>query len=341
MAHEIETAVFSVREGAGWTGLGQAIPADMATNPRAIAEICRATYEVKKEDLFLRNPVTKQEERVPDHQALIRSDTGEVLHVASRNRYHVSNRQPVEIFEAFRDELAKEHLEISHAAVLRGGRLIAVSALLTDDAVTPSDGHKVCNYVTLSTGYDGSHGTSATLNSIRVVCANTWRANLESAKAAGKAKSISAATRMAETTLPELVANIDLIVSEQRRTYDALANAKLDPAEVLRLFADTCGIIVEDLGRTDKEGKPVVSTKARNMLDALRASYTNAPGAVQGTAWGAFQAVTHFASHVRTVRDTAGDGSNAARVNSNLFGDSARMKAVALDRLTRQYAMAA
>jgi phage/plasmid-like protein (TIGR03299 family) len=338
MAHEIESAVFSAREGAGWTGLGQEIDAGIAHDPRAIAARCNALYTVEKRNVIIEGT----SHVLADYQALTRSDTGEVLHVASRNRYHVNNRQPVEIFEAFRDQLAAENMEISHAAVLRGGRIIAVSALLTDSAVTPVDGHKVCNYVTLSTGYDGSHGTAATVDSMRVVCANTWRANLASAKRNGKARSISAATRIEDTTLADIVSNVDAIIADQKRTYDALANARMSDADVLRLFADVCGINVEDLSKTDsKTGKPVVSTKARNMLDALRASYVHAPGAQTGTAWGAFNAVTHFASHVRTVRDTSGDGEQAARANSNLFGDSAAMKSKALARLTEQYAIAA
>ncbi|MGP1609542.1 MAG: DUF932 domain-containing protein [Burkholderiales bacterium] len=338
MSHEIETAAFSSREGAGWTGLGQEIPADAAKDPRRIAEICKALFEVQKRNVIIEGT----DFVLPDHQALVRSDTGAVLHVASRSRYHVENRQPVEIFEAFRDELAAENLEISHAAVLKGGKLIAVSALLTGADVTPADGHVVNNYVTLSTGYDGAHGTGATLSSVRVVCANTWRYNMDDAKDKGRARLISAATRLQSDTLRNIVGNCDEIISQQKRTYDALANASITDADVLRLFADVCGITVEDLGRTDaRTGKPVVSSKARNMLDALRASYVNAPGAQPGTAWGALQAVTHFASHVRTVRDTAGDGEHGARTASNLFGDSASMKAGALARLTAQYAVAA
>jgi phage/plasmid-like protein (TIGR03299 family) len=337
MSHEIETAVFSQRDGAGWTGLGQSIPAIHANDPAKIAALCNAEYRVEKRNVMIEGTKTV----LDDYQALVRTDTDEVLHVASRSRYHLDNRQPIEIFEAFRDQLAAEKLEISHAAVLKGGRLIAVSARLRDATVRPADGHDVKNYVTLSTGYDGIHGTAATVDSLRVVCANTWRANLDSAKASGKHKTIRASSRIETGTLASIVANIDSIVTEQRRTYDVLANARMSDAEVLRLFADVCQITVEDLAKTDSKGKPVVSTKARNMLDALRASYVSAPGASQGTAWGVFQAVTHFASHVRTVRDTSNDGDMATRVASNLFGDSARMKTAALRALSEQYAVAA
>jgi phage/plasmid-like protein (TIGR03299 family) len=337
MSHEIESAVYSQREGAGWTGLGQTIPATAAHDPAAIAALCNAEYRVEKRNVCIEGST----KALQGYQALVRTDTDEVLHVASRSRYHLDNRQPVEIFEAFRDQLAQERLEISHAAVLKGGRLIAVSALLTDATITPNDGHAVRNYVTLSTGYDGIHGTAATVDSERVVCANTWRANLRNAMDSGKIRAIRASTRLEHGTLADIVGNIDSIISAQKRSYDVLANARMDAAEVLRLFADVCKITVSDLDKTGADGKPLVSNKARNMLDALRASYVNAPGASQGTAWGAFQAVTHFATHVRTVRDTAQDGVNATRVAANLFGDSARMKSEALASLMDRYAVAA
>lgn len=339
MAHEIETAVFSQAEGAGWTNLGQVIPANIARDPRKIAEICNALYNVEKRDLFYKTN-EQLSDSIADYQALVRSDNGEVLHIASRNRYHVENRQPVEIFEAFRDQLAAESMEISHAAVLKGGRLIAVSALLKDGDVTPSDGERIKNYVTLSTGYDGAHGTAATLNSIRVVCANTWAANLAAAKKAGKAKTIRASQLIGKSGLAHIVGNVDQITCDQKRTYDAMRNRIMSESEVLRIFADVCKINIEDLDRTDEKGFDVVSTRAQNMLAALRASYSSAPGAEQGNAYGVFNAITHFATHVRSVRDTTGNGEMSARASSNLFGDNARMKSEALATLT-QLAVAA
>lgn len=331
MSHEIAHAVFSAREGAGWTGLGQTIPANIANDPAKIAELCSATYRVSKRDVI----VAGTDFVIPQYQALVREDTGAVLHVASRTRYHVNERQPVEIFEAFRDELAKNNMEISHASVLKGGRLIAVSALIQGGDLMPPDGQVIKQYATLSTGYDGQHGTAATVDQCRVVCANTWRYNLDSAMSSGKYRSIRASQEIQPGQLSDL---INLIgdpdtMERQRRTFDALANTRLDAVQVARLFADACRINLEDIDRVDAKGRPVVATKARNMLAALYASYNNAPGAEQGTAWGAFNAVTHFATHVRTTRDTTGDGSESSRVASNLFGDSAIMKARAMESL--------
>lgn len=52
MSHQILNAVFSQREGAGWTGLGQVIPADIAKDPRKIAELVGAMYAVEKREAY-------------------------------------------------------------------------------------------------------------------------------------------------------------------------------------------------------------------------------------------------------------------------------------------------
>lgn len=335
MSHEIETAVFSAAEGAGWTGLGQVIPESAARDPAKIAELCSATYTVSKVGL-----VTESGNSVPRHQAIVRDDTGDVLSVVSTSRYKVDGRQPIDIFEAFRDELAKENMVISHAAVLKRGATLAVCAHVPGRDMIVGNGDPVKTYVTLSTGYDGQHGTKATVGGTRVVCNNTLNYSLAEAEKTGKYKTIKASTAIEKGSLADMLANIDGIVSDQQRLYDRLANAKLSDADISRLFADVLAINIEDLNRVDSEGKPVVSTRSRNMLSDLLASYKNAPGAdiARGTAWGALNAVTHYATHIKTVRDTASEGNGAARTFSNMYGDSARIKAEALALLTEKIA---
>lgn len=336
MAHQIVTAAFSAREGAGWTGLGVAIPAEHAADPAHIARIAGLDYTVAKAELTLPNGDT-----LPNHMALVESARGSVLGVVSRSKYHLDNRQPVDIVAAFRDQLAAQSMEISHVAALKGRSVVAVSALVTGaDFSIGKD--KLQTYVTLSTGYDGNNGTRCTVGGVRAVCANTLAYSIAAAEKEGKIKTIRASTAIEYGSLAKLVANLDDIVSTQKRTYEALANTAMSDADVLRTFADCLSINIEDLNRTDaKTGEPVVSTRARNMLDALLASYKHAPGAQTGNAWGVLNGVTHYADHVRTVRDTTGAGNAAARLTASMIGDGARLKARALDMLTSRVALAA
>jgi len=333
MSHEIETAVFSQREGAGWTGLGQVIPAAAAKDPRKIAELVGATYKVVKTEAFYRN-AAGDFVAMPNREVLMRDDTGAAFEVVSGNRYHLDNRQPVDIVEAFRDELAAEHMEISHAAVLAGGSRIAVCAyLLSSLDITVGASDRVRNYVTLSTGYDGKNATRATMGNIRVVCANTLAYSIADAQKTGKMRSIRASTQILEaSTLSALLTNVQSLVEDQKRTFDALANTRLSTDQLQRYFADVLEINLEDLDKVKPNGKSLVSTKAQNMLRELASAYTSAPGAgiAQGTAWGALNAVTYYATHVKTVRDMTDSGADAARVASNMGGDAAKLKLRAL-----------
>ena len=99
--------------------------------------------------------------------------------------------------------------------------------------------------------------------------------------------------------------------------------------DVDRYFCDVLEINPSQLDHVQPDGKPVVSTKSKNMLAALQSAYQSAPGseAGHGTVWGALNAVTYYATFQKTVRDTSGTGTYTARFASNIEGDSSAMKA--------------
>lgn len=332
MAHLIESAVYSAREGAGWTGLGQEIPAAIANDPAKIAELLGATYTVGKRECFYKT-LDGEFRHAPGRAVIIREDTGAMLGITSDNRNHLQNRQPINFVEAFRDELAAHRMEFSHGAVLAGGSRIAVCALLPPELdIYISGTDRVKNYVTLSGGYDGKNGTKCSKGTIRVVCSNTLTFSLAQAARAKQLKTIRSSTVIETNTLAELIKNVADMVKEEREVYTALANTNMSTDDVARYFANVLSIKVEDLGKRDSKGAKLVSTKSENMLRELASAYASAPGAAigTGTAWGVLNAVTYYATHVKTCRDTSGSGANAARVASNLNGDAAQLKLRAL-----------
>ena len=347
MSHEIESAVFMAAQGAGWTGLGLAIPTNIAKDPAKIAELCNATFNVIALPVYYKVPTADGKflyVQANDYAAQTRSDTRALLSITSESRYHTTNRQPSDVFEAFRDDLAREGLEISHAAVLRGGAIVVVCAILpSENDIVVNRFDRTRRYVTLSTGYAGE-GSNCTDGYIRVVCANTHRANQEAAKAAGKLRSIRASTQMQYNTLANMVANAKDTQAAQFTVFNEMANRQMSTHDVARYFADVLEINIEDLGKKDpKTNKDLVSTRARNMLAALTTAYKEAPGAkiAYGTAWGAFHAVTHYATHDKSIRDTKKDGVECARTASNMFGDAADLKARAYALVQERMAIAA
>ena len=140
--------------------------------------------------------------------------------------------------------------------------------------------------------------------------------------------------------LAALITDAKSAVEIEKQLVLRMASTPATNADVVQYFADVLEIDIAELNAVDpRTGKRVISTKSQNMLNALAVAYKNAPGAalVTGTVWGALNAVTHYATHDKTCRDTSDSGADAARVASNLFGDAARLKARAL-MLAGQYA---
>jgi hypothetical protein len=354
MSHNIETAVFAASEGAGWTSLGQAIPEADARNPAAIAALCGALYTIGQRPIYQQLP-DGTFQVIPDKAAIVRNDNNHVTGIASDTRYAVDYRQPVDIFEAFRDQLAAENLTISHAAILAKGARVAVCAMLPADhsftvGANPDD--RVDQYLTLSTGYDGKHGTRRSTGSIRVVCENTLEFSIAEAMRAGKLRGISASQKLQADTLARMVAGMAGDVERagdgkglhatiaaaaraaksQRDLFNAMANQVISAVDLARFFGDVLQIDISQLNQVQPDGRPVISTKSKNMISALAAAYDTAPGSkwAHGNVWGALNAVTYYATHAKTCRDTHGAGAAAARYAANLDGDAAALKARAL-----------
>lgn len=334
MSHEIyhntlgqPSYVFNPAEGPGWHGLGIAIDPAIAKDPQKIAEACGAAYNVSKRPVYFLGANGKPM-AVPNREAIVRDDTEEALEVLSGNRYNV--HQPVGYFEAFRDQLAKNHLTISSAGVLQGGRTVFVNAKI-EEAGFKVMGDEMQTYVTLGGGYDGKRSSFGYLSNLRTVCWNTLSTNL------GMAKNQKTLLKFPHTSPFEA----DLVTTAlglsgpelaiRAEVFNTLAGRKLQAEKVAQFFADV--LEVEDVSKA--------SARVKAQLDALATAYISGPGAdgpaASGTVWGALNAVTFYVDHLGTTRDSYKDGTAVARFNSAKFGTGADTKERAL-RLAMQLA---
>lgn len=338
MGHEVHinaqglaSFVFGAQDGPAWHTLGRPIPPAIARDPAAIARLCQADYEVAKFPVtFTHNGKTYP---VPNREAVVRLDTMEPLEVMSGNKYKVP--QPVEYFETFRDALAKSDLEISSAAVLKGGRIVMVCARLTDSGIKVMETDPLEYYACIGGGYDGKLSHFGFLSSMRTVCMNTLGANLAQTRKGGKLFKMSHASAYDGDVLAAAIGLAGPEIKVQARVFNKLASKRLSQETVAEYFCRVLDINPEHVNAYDKTGKPLLSTKLRNQLNALADAYLTGPGAdlesAAGTAWGALNAVTYVADHSAIVRDTAQDGEDAARMASAQFGNGAALKARALD----------
>jgi len=332
MAHELDfstgRAAIALRGGAAsaWHGFGEAIE-----DGDTLADITRKAgldWSAHKAPVTYRT-ADGVERGFRGVSVVYRDDTGEALGTASDARYTI--HQPREIVEFFRDFLRAEGLSIETAGALRGGRVVWVLANLGPDFrhLGPG-GDDTQGYVRLQTSFDGSRASSLVGTSIRQVCANT-ETMIERATGARQYRQSHASGAL---DARGLAAAFGLLGDQWRITCDAwtaMQARRVSDEEAREFFCRVAGIDPADIGRRDAvTGEPVVSAKALNGLQALADAYRNGPGAqlpgARATAYGLLNAVTYYADHAATVRDTYGDGKHVARLASAWEGTGAAMK---------------
>ncbi len=325
MAHElvidsVGNASIALRGGSqtAWHGLGQTIePGDSV---KVIQKKAGLDWQA------LASPMQYTDADGNSHdfekqQVIYRSDTRAALGTTSTNRYHIV--QPAQVMEFFGDFLGNNGLSIETAGAVRGGRIIWCLAKLGKDYDFLMPGKDAINgYVRLDTSFDGSRATALVATTIRQVCANTMRMidnsdGKNSHKTAHSTKFDAVALQKA----------FGLLGEQHRMTaevWNALAKRKVTTAESNKFFGNLFGVDVKDIGKTDKEGKKVVSTRTENMINQLAMAYAKGPGAglksANGTAFGLLNAVTYWVDHQSTSQDNYDDGSETARRNSAWFG---------------------
>ena len=269
---------------------------------------------------------------------LFRSDDPATQIAVVSDRYKVV--QPRTVLEFFRDLCATNAWKLETAGVLGGGaKYWALARTTLEDGVN-GDAHQV--YVLLATSADGSMATIARPTATRVVCQNTLTMALSSSD--GKAVKVPHSTLFNPDAVRAQLGLVDLDASWEtfRKRMQALAETEVAPAVASAYFAELLrptGVSPVQRAAAAAEGdetfaallgKPIgqaaaapTSTRAIRGLADLERSYTQAPGAVPGTAYGLLQGVTHWVDHARG-RDAEG------RIQSALFGQGQALKDRAL-----------
>lgn len=260
--------------------------------------------------------------------ALYRNDNGNALGFVSKNRYNP--HQPAEIVTVLRQAIGSRLRTIGS---LEGGRSIFASASIDHDLIKAPDGSEILPFVVITTRFDGGGATVLFDSSIRPVCWNTLNAGLNAANADERDYRVNHSVPLDPVALARAYGLLGQVWQQKREDWNRLAGRRWTRNDAEAFFAALLGINLAEVGKKDAKGRPVVSTRAQNQLEALYAAYDGAPGASPGTAWGALQAVTYYVDHDREVRDAYGVGKDAARLASTLTGEGAKLKVAAEQRL--------
>ena len=305
MAHELDIiggqASFVTARQSAWHRLGTVLPENF-TAEQSLAVANLGGWNVRK--TALQTVVDGEVIDVPDRRAVIRTNpvTGrpESLGVVGAGFEHVQNEEQVAFLDALTDDTGA-HLET--AGSLRGGRQVFFTCKLPE-ALMVGGVDRVDLYLAVLNGHDGSMAFRALLSPIRIVCANTQAAALGRAAQAWSTRHTKNAARA---------------VDEARRTLQlAWAYSTEFEAEAERMIQTELldgefeKIIGRVFGQPAEKDSAVTARHKVERLDVIRGLYHDAAtqGAIRGTRWAGYQAVTEFIDWQTPVK---GAGSHDAR----------------------------
>jgi phage/plasmid-like protein (TIGR03299 family) len=252
----------------------------------------------------------------------VRSDTHAALSVVSGDYQIV---QPREVLEFYRELMMLYGYTLETSGALDGGRKVwALARTGVTGAADDGGKDELAAYVLLATSCDKTLATTAAFTSIRVVCQNTLFFAMADIKTGRRPQvKVPHSLRFDADQVKQDLGLMDKAWSGFIANVRRMAGYQMEP--------DTASSFFEDL-LLQKNGK-ALSRKAQREYEAIIALFRSAPGqelsSAKETLWGAVNAVTYFADHVRS--GTAGD-----RLDSAWFGagyalkEKAWAKAIAL-----------
>ena len=295
-----------------WHGLGEKLP-----EGQSIEEWVRAARLAWKIQMLPVQYNFQGRERVmPERFVLARDDSGAPLSVVSGD-YQVV--QPSEVLEFYRDLVAERHYILETAGALDGGRKVwalARTGLVAKVAGNAAD--ELGAYVLLATSCDKSLATTATFTSIRVVCQNTLAFAISDMKSSRrKSVKVDHSKKFDPTAIKKSLGLIDDAWSQFLDRVNPMAKRTMTDTDVQR-FVERLFLTEQD----QLEARQPSTVKLRE-INQILSLYRSARGqdiaTARGTLWGALNAVTYYADHVRSAK-------SSERIDSAWFGVGANLK---------------
>ena len=304
MAHQLETwsdgsaSFVSARQHA-WHRLGTVLPAEFDA-AQAMNHARLGGWNVRKEALqttvLTGDGVTTLQ--VPEQFATVRTDpvTGrpDVLGVVGRGYTPIQNEAHAALLDALVDE-SGAHFET--AGSLRGGRQVFLTMKLPTTmrvgGVDPVDLYLIaCN------SHDGTSAFRLLVSPVRVVCANTQAIAVSRARSSFSIRHTSGAAGQIEQARQAL--GLTFAYAE---AFQAQADALIAQAMTDRQFRDLIDAVwpADPKAEKSKRSQTIAANRRAVLVDLWRHSPTGE--VIQGTRWGAYQAITEYTDHFAPVSD--------------------------------------
>lgn len=350
MAHEMlsNDHMMSANNIRPWHGLGTVL-VGLATASEAL-KAAKLDWTVKREPICLASDPNKI---IVGSVANVRSDDGSILGIVSEGYKILQNIEAFQVFDAITKDPDAAIYET--AGSMFGGSVTYITAKIPGlIQVGPKGNNDVSEkFLLVANTHDGSGAFRVKLVSTRVVCNNTLTAAL---REHGKTYSVRHTAKIQdgvnEATKILGLANAEF--DEMGAAWNAMYKVKVDDAEVKAMLERS----FEKPAAAKKRAKQAIDQAAQARMDALGLNddketeankrairaimeiyMTGASSAersvlpdtgmkgIEGTAWGALNAVTYFTNHVRQSRvdKRTSNSREDNQLNGLLWGQSAEL----------------
>jgi phage/plasmid-like protein (TIGR03299 family) len=284
------------------------------------------------------------DEEVEGIRGIYRSDTGAILGLASEKYEIFQNEEMVEVMDA----IAKDGgITYEVAGGLGKGERVWVLANIPDLCYDVK-GDAMKQYLTIFTSHDGSSALNIFPTTVRVVCANTWRAatvERQRMEATHGKQTVKAGYSIKHTR------NMKAMVQQAVDAFAAAVEANKFSREFYRSLAEVPAtsamkdefftfIVNGGEGKDEKETLNEMSKRTAARRDAKRAELemllraaTNQTAAAAGTAWGLWNSASEWIDHLAPTRKVGSKSEDAARFESSQFGGGADLKDAAMGKI--------
>ena len=226
---------------------------------------------------------------IPGYKANVRSSDNKTLGIVT-NRYKVV--QNTEAFE-FTDNLIGGEVHYETAGSLQGGKRIWLLAKLPSRIVV---GDEVDPYLCFTNCHDGTGAIRACMTPIRVVCNNTLNLAFKTTKRQWSTKHVGdIEAKMAEAR--SVLQFADEYMEAMGLHAEKLAKTKVNTADLNAVLDEMFPVKEDD---SDCKKKNAARAKEEIMVCWYAPDLDN----FRGTAWGAVNAISDFATHNQPRRNT-------------------------------------
>lgn len=280
------TSMFSA-DSAVYHGVGNVVK-DAQTSAEAI-KLAGLDWTADKRLIYTGDGI-----EIPDYYAITRSDNNEVLGISTKKYIPIQNSEAF----AFTDSLLGNGVTYETAGAIKGGKRVWMLAKITDRQDYKLAGDECVPYLLFSNSFDAKGAVRVCLTVTRVICENTLNYALENAKRSWSVRHMG---------------NIQMNLEEARETLKLTSRYLANMQEQADVMTQT---VISPKFIYDMANYLFPVNDKMTELQKSRAEY--AQGTLvnlyktkddikkfQNNKWGAYLAITDFASHIAPARNSA------------------------------------